>query len=54
MSGKQYKKLRRYAKHWAKQEMLANILVYQSLPFMDRLRISWAILMKRGDGTPKQ
>ena len=54
MSGRQHKKLRKIAKKWAKNEMLANILVYQSLPLFDRLRVAFSIVFKRGDGTPKK
>lgn len=53
MNGKVAKKLRKNAKAWATKYMRDNILVYQTLPFMDRFRIGWAIIAKRGDGTPK-
>lgn len=53
MSGKQYKKMRRYTKQYAQQIMRDNILVYQTLPFMDRFRIAKAILFRQGDGSPK-
>jgi len=53
MSGSNSKKLRKIAKSWAKQEMTGNILIYQGLDFKARARIAWAILFKRGDGSPK-
>jgi len=53
LSGKQYKKIRKEAKKYAQQLMRDNILVYQTLGFIDRFRIGWAIIAKRGDGTPK-
>lgn len=52
MSGRQTKKIRKYMRKFAKEEMLGNILVYQSLDLADRLRIAKAILLKEGDGTP--
>jgi len=53
MSGSRYKKMWRYTKKYAQSIMRDNILVYQTLPFMDRFRIAKAILFRLGDGSPK-
>ena len=54
MSGSRDKKLRRIAKAWSQQQFRDNILVYQTLGFWDRFRITKAILFRQGDGSPKK
>jgi len=49
MNSKQAKKLRRYVKRFAKDEMMANIVVFQELSLYDRFRVAYTILFKRGD-----